>query len=287
MLNQAPQYDYYFKDKSTTMLLPMEKFEKWMQKNTRRKLLEKKAVLERKIEERTQKGLNTSVQRKKLREIVIPEVGDDDPRLHWEYDKDDPKFATDKDRQSFSDIFGSKNTWFVEGIGNLRFDKENKNALVGVEVLKFVDGEEAQKKRLGRHDKRIEKEENELKKHKLNPQKINIEVTKKAKAMTLDEWIILSCMLFRGIPSLVTALDMDIKRIAFNSGRYLQKGCSTVCQLESIIEMKEQKEMLLNIYVLNKNYLKARKVLKNYVKSNPTDKNNPRFKDYGALKLFL
>ena len=44
---------------------------------------------------------------------------------------------------------------------------------------------------------------------------------------------------------------------------------------------------LTNIYVLNKNYLKARKVLKNYVKSNPTDKNNPRFKNYGALKLFL
>lgn len=44
---------------------------------------------------------------------------------------------------------------------------------------------------------------------------------------------------------------------------------------------------LTNIYVLNKNYLKARKVLKNYVKSNPTDKNSPKFKDYGALKLFL
>ena len=35
---------------------------------------------------------------------------------------------------------------------------------------------------------------------------------------------------------------------------------------------------LANIYIKNHNYLKARKVLKNYIKLNPKEKNNPRFK---------
>ena len=40
---------------------------------------------------------------------------------------------------------------------------------------------------------------------------------------------------------------------------------------------------LTNIYVLNHQYFKARKVLKNYTNSNPQDKNNSRFKPYGIL----
>ena len=44
---------------------------------------------------------------------------------------------------------------------------------------------------------------------------------------------------------------------------------------------------LANIYVINRNFLKARKVLKNYFELNPTEKNNPRFEPYGILKLGL
>lgn len=44
---------------------------------------------------------------------------------------------------------------------------------------------------------------------------------------------------------------------------------------------------LTNIYVLNKNYLKARNVLKNYVINNPNDRNNPRFHSYGIIRLGL
>jgi len=44
---------------------------------------------------------------------------------------------------------------------------------------------------------------------------------------------------------------------------------------------------LTNLYIINKNYLKARKTLKSYIKNSPKDKNNPRFKPYGILTLFL
>ena len=44
---------------------------------------------------------------------------------------------------------------------------------------------------------------------------------------------------------------------------------------------------LTNIYINNRNYLKAREVLRNYIKNNPQDKNNPRFQAYGIIKAFL
>ena len=42
---------------------------------------------------------------------------------------------------------------------------------------------------------------------------------------------------------------------------------------------------LANIYVLERKYLKAHEVLKNYIKNNPEQKNTPRFKSYGILNL--
>lgn len=42
---------------------------------------------------------------------------------------------------------------------------------------------------------------------------------------------------------------------------------------------------LTNIYISRHNYLKARKVLKNYIKRNPKEKNNPRFKPCRLLLL--
>jgi predicted Zn-dependent protease len=42
---------------------------------------------------------------------------------------------------------------------------------------------------------------------------------------------------------------------------------------------------LANIYVNSKEYFKARKVLKNYTKRCPNEKNNPRFSSYGILML--
>lgn len=44
---------------------------------------------------------------------------------------------------------------------------------------------------------------------------------------------------------------------------------------------------LTNIYVIQKEYLKARETLKTYFRANPKDKNNPRLNSYGILKLFL
>ena len=44
---------------------------------------------------------------------------------------------------------------------------------------------------------------------------------------------------------------------------------------------------LTNIYVLKRDFIKARKVLKNYFKLNPEEKKNPRFQPYGIIKFGL
>ena len=44
---------------------------------------------------------------------------------------------------------------------------------------------------------------------------------------------------------------------------------------------------LINLYLNQKDFLNARKTLKNYIKNNPTDKNNPRFSTYGFIKIGL
>lgn len=44
---------------------------------------------------------------------------------------------------------------------------------------------------------------------------------------------------------------------------------------------------LTNIYVKERKYLAARKVLKNYIRNNPAERNNPRFNPYGIIKLGL
>ena len=40
---------------------------------------------------------------------------------------------------------------------------------------------------------------------------------------------------------------------------------------------------LTNIYIKQHDYLKARKVLKTYLKNNPSQKNNPKFSNYKLL----
>lgn len=44
---------------------------------------------------------------------------------------------------------------------------------------------------------------------------------------------------------------------------------------------------LANIYVLNREYLRARNVLKNYIKNNPSERNNSRLEPYGILRKGL
>jgi len=44
---------------------------------------------------------------------------------------------------------------------------------------------------------------------------------------------------------------------------------------------------LTNIYVIERNFLKARKILKDFIKTNPEFKNDARLKSYGILSFFL
>ena len=56
---------------------------------------------------------------------------------------------------------------------------------------------------------------------------------------------------------------------------------SAINEYEYLIRLKpdniEYTVSLANIYISKRNYIKARKVLKNYIKRNPQEKNNPRF----------
>lgn len=65
----------------------------------------------------------------------------------------------------------------------------------------------------------------------------------------------------------------------------------SVIEYEKLIEKNpknvEYTIALTNLYVVNKKLIDARKTLKNYVKNNPEDKNNPRFDSYGILKIGL
>lgn len=44
---------------------------------------------------------------------------------------------------------------------------------------------------------------------------------------------------------------------------------------------------LTNLYVEQKKYTSARRVLKNYINNNPSDKNNKKLESYGILRMFL
>ena len=44
---------------------------------------------------------------------------------------------------------------------------------------------------------------------------------------------------------------------------------------------------LTNIYVMNRQFMKARQVLSGFYRNNPSEKNNPRLAPYGVLRFLL
>ncbi len=44
---------------------------------------------------------------------------------------------------------------------------------------------------------------------------------------------------------------------------------------------------LTNLYVTERKYMDARKVLRDYIKLNPSERNNPRLKSYGIIRMFI
>jgi len=74
---------------------------------------------------------------------------------------------------------------------------------------------------------------------------------------------------------------------------FLKEGKKTdaISIYEQLIS-KDQKNIeyviaLTNIFVESKEYRRARGVLKDFIKKNPSEKNNPRLKSYGVLMKFL
>ncbi len=71
----------------------------------------------------------------------------------------------------------------------------------------------------------------------------------------------------------------------------LGEKTSAIAEYEGLIlkypENIEYVIALTNIYVRDKQYLKARAVLKEFVNKNPKEKNNPKLSSYGIIKAFL
>ena len=72
------------------------------------------------------------------------------------------------------------------------------------------------------------------------------------KNFSLEIWILMVCRIYKSIPNLIALIDLDVKRIAYNSPRLSERGMSTIKQLESLQKMVDRKEQYLNLYVLNK-----------------------------------
>ena len=74
---------------------------------------------------------------------------------------------------------------------------------------------------------------------------------------------------------------------------YVREGSTknAIFEYSSLLEKNprniEYTVALTNIYVLNRDFLKARSILKNYFKVAPSDRNSSRFAPYGILLLGL
>lgn len=81
--------------------------------------------------------------------------------------------------------------------------------------------------------------------------------------------------------------DEEISKLRF----LLYKELKDVDKMQDIISKNSQNIeyviILMNFYIENKQPLKARKVLKDFINQNPVEKNNPRFNSYGWIKMFL
>lgn len=98
--------------------------------------------------------------------------------------------------------------------------------------------------------------------------------------------------------SAISYLKKSIELSDTEEKHYLLAEIYSLCDTESSI--KEYKKLLdknplnieyviglTNIYINQKKYISARNVLKTYFKNNPSERNNPRLKNYGILKLGL
>lgn len=247
-------YDGYpnFTDRSTTMALRREKFDVWKRKRAKEKWLKEK----QEIEERNKQKLKRGEPKENLEAIPDPPIEPDDPRNHYEWDENDGIGEEGKgETQTLKQIFGKMFDYVYSGdVCSYKFEDRYSKTFPRLEVMKLSRGE-CGKKMAKRAEESTRENENRIKnKLKENPNSLpkTVASCQKIKDMSVDEWILCVINLFKSIPPLVTLIDLDVKRIAFNSGRYNVKHCSTISQIETILRLKEQKEMLLNIYVLNK-----------------------------------
>lgn len=242
----------YFVDRSLTMALKTEKYDIW-----RRKQVEKYFDIQKTLKPgETIKPLNPVI----LKVLDTPEPYD--PRKAYVWDKSInyndvyDKIDTSKNHQPFDRICGEMfDFYFSKMVGSQRFEDDMGDSLGKVEVLKLTKSETAKalhEKKKAANDRELNLKKNISQATKGEKFKKELSTLEKLKSMSEDEWIMCILRLFKTIPLLISAIDLDVKRIAYNSGRYNAMHVTTITQMETILQLNDKKEMLLNMYVLNK-----------------------------------
>lgn len=68
----------------------------------------------------------------------------------------------------------------------------------------------------------------------------------------VDEWILLVTRLYKALTNLLKLIDLEVESIVVNSPRLAERGQSTIKQLEELIQYRDYKIELINVYCLNK-----------------------------------
>lgn len=161
-----------------------------------------------------------------------------------------------QDLSEIVDIYsGDGLSEFFDLIGNQCFDCDQTESIKACEVYKNPNGDEAKKVYACVIESTLQREKIEAARAKKYPACTSYAkkaaLTEKLKSLSLARWIEVCCSVHQTIMASVVAIDLNIKKIAEGSGKYRLEGLSTIAQLEKVLELKEQKEMLINIYMLN------------------------------------
>ena len=158
-----------------------------------------------------------------------------------------------KDAESIATILGDNaNLAFAETVGSHKFEYIERKNLYNTEVLAMPDSPRAlrQAELRKEHTKKVESLEKEGYYLTSGPKAIGTRQV--LKDYKVEEWVYLCCSLGAGVPSMVAAIDCTINRIAYEKNRYQERNVNLVHLMDTMMELMEHKEMLLNIYVLNK-----------------------------------
>lgn len=238
--SQTPIY-FKFRDDTETYLLPREKFEigvNLYQNLQNEKNYERELKIYNKKVERVRANNGKKLPKPPKKPDILPTFAP------VKASRFNPDFAPLQQPEAnvLSKILTSKQSYdFVKSISCEKLEEVNFNSLMKCDVQKTAGApisEDLSKKKVIENTETVDNQPKS--------------VTDRIKDFSLEVWILMACRVFKSIPNLIALLDLDVKRIAFNSPRLSERGVSTIRQLEALTQYAERKEQYLNLYVLNK-----------------------------------